>query len=149
MKASPEKIYKAFLDPEAVVLWLPPNDMRGHMFEFEAKAGGNYRMSLSYIGEEYANKGKTSENTDVIKGAFKEFVLNERIIQLVEFESEDPIFAGEMQMTWKLEQDPKGTLVSIACEHVPEGIKKEDHEIGLRSTLENLANYVETSREMV
>jgi uncharacterized protein YndB with AHSA1/START domain len=72
-----------------------------------------------------------------------EFTPNERIVQLVEFESENPVFAGEMIMTWTLAAVPEGTTVTIVCENVPEGIRKEDHDVGLRSTLENLAVYTE------
>ncbi|MFC5651153.1 SRPBCC domain-containing protein [Paenibacillus solisilvae] len=64
-------------------------------------------------------------------------------MQVVEFESEDPVFAGEMIMTWTVAAVPEGTMVTIVCENVPEGIRKEDHDVGLRSTLENLAVYTE------
>jgi hypothetical protein len=72
-----------------------------------------------------------------------ELIPNERIVQLVIFESDDPAFAGEMRMTWCLSPAAVGTEVSITCENVPEGIRKEDHDAGLRSALENLAKFVE------
>jgi len=72
-------------------------------------------------------------------------VLFRSIVQAVEFQSEDPAFAGEMIMTWTLAAVPEGTKVTIVCENVPEGIRKEDHDIGLRSTLENLAIFTESS----
>jgi uncharacterized protein YndB with AHSA1/START domain len=100
-------------------------------------------MSLTYVGTEHSTEGKTSEYADVVKGRFLEFATNERIVQLVEFESEDPVFAGEMIMTWTLAAVPEGTRVTIVCEDVPEGIRKEDHDVGLSSTLENLAVYTE------
>jgi hypothetical protein len=64
-------------------------------------------------------------------------------VQLVEFDSEDPVFAGEMIMTWTLAAVSEGTTVTIVCENVPEGVRKEDHDVGLRSTLENLAVFTE------
>jgi uncharacterized protein YndB with AHSA1/START domain len=143
IKASPQTIYRAFEDPGALVSWLPPKGMKGHIYEFDARAGGAYRMSLTYVGTDHSTKGKTSEHADVFKGRFLEFIPNERIVQLVEFESEDPIFAGEMIMTWTLATVPEGTLVTIICENVPEGIRKEDHDVGMRSTLENLAVFTE------
>jgi uncharacterized protein YndB with AHSA1/START domain len=100
-------------------------------------------MSLTYDGTDHITHGKTSEHADVVKGRFLEFASNERIVQLVEFESEDPVFAGEMIMTWSLIAIPEGTAVTIVCDNVPEGIRKEDHDVGLRSTLENLAVYTE------
>lgn len=139
IKASPQKIYKAFVEPEALVSWLPPKGMKGHIYEFDPRAGGAYRMSLTYLQPDPSTQGKTSEDTDVVKGRFLELVPDERIVQSVEFQSDDPAFAGEMIMTWSLAAVPEGTAVTIVCENVPEGIRKEDHDVGLRSTLENLA----------
>jgi uncharacterized protein YndB with AHSA1/START domain len=141
--ASPRTIYKAFVDPEALVSWLPPEGMKGHIYEFNARDGGAYRMSLTYVGMDHSTIGKTSEHTDVVRGRFLELVPDERIVQLVEFESEDPEFAGAMTMTWILATIPEGTEVTIVCENVPEGIRQDDHEAGMRSTLENLAAFTE------
>jgi uncharacterized protein YndB with AHSA1/START domain len=143
IKASPQTIYKAFVDPGALISWLPPTGMKGHLYEFDARSGGAYRMSLTYVGTDHSTLGKTSEHTDIVKGRFLELLPNERIAQLVEFESEDPVFSGEMIMTWTLEAVQEGTTVTIVCENVPEGIRKEDHEVGMRSTLENLAVFTE------
>ncbi|TYP72089.1 SRPBCC family protein [Paenibacillus methanolicus] len=143
IKASTQTIYKAFVDAGALVSWLPPKDMKGHIHEFDARAGGVYRMSLTYVGTGHSTQGKTSEHVDVVKGRFLELTPNERIVQLVEFDSEDPVFAGEMIMTWTLAAVTDGTTVTIVCENVPEGIRKEDHDSGLRSSLENLAVYTE------
>ena len=63
-------------------------------------------------------------------------------MQLVEFDSNDPAYAGAMKMTWTLTAVPDGTEVAILCEDVPEGIRQEDHAAGLKSTLENLAAFV-------
>ena len=87
--------------------------------------------------------GKTSEHSDVVEGKFLELVPDERVVQLVEFESENPAFVGAMTMTWSLAAVPGGTEVTILCENVPEGIRQEDHDAGLRSTLENLAAFTE------
>ncbi|WCK56806.1 SRPBCC family protein [Aneurinibacillus sp. Ricciae_BoGa-3] len=143
IKASPHNIYKAFVDPEALVSWLPPKGMKGHILEFDARTGGAYRMSLTYLETSHSTQGKTSEHTDVVKGKFLELTPEERIVQIVEFQSDDPAFAGEMIMTWTLAAVPEGTTVTIVCENVPEGIRKEDHDVGLRSSLENLADYIE------
>jgi uncharacterized protein YndB with AHSA1/START domain len=143
IKASPQKIYKAFVDPEALVSWLPPKGMKGHILDFNPQAGGAYGMSLTYLQPEHSTLGKTSEDTDVVKGRFLELVPDERIVQSVEFQSDDPAFAGEMLMTWSFSAAPEGTAVTIVCENVPEGIRKEDHDVGLRSSLENFADYIE------
>jgi hypothetical protein len=70
-------------------------------------------------------------------------VPDERIVQLVEFVSEEPAFAGAMTMTWSLATVRGGTEVTILCENVPEGIRQEDHDAGLKSTLKNLARFIE------
>jgi uncharacterized protein YndB with AHSA1/START domain len=141
--ASPRTIYQAFIDPEALVSWLPPEGMKGHIYAFDAREGGAYQMSLTYVGTDHSTLGKTSEHADVVRGIFLKLVPDERIVQLVEFESEDPAFAGAMTMTWTLVAVPEGTKVTIVCENVPEGIRQEDHDAGLRSTLENLAAFTE------
>jgi uncharacterized protein YndB with AHSA1/START domain len=143
IKASPRTIYEACVNPESLVVWLPPKGMKGHIYEFEARTDGVYRMSLTYIGTDHSTQGKTSEQVDVIKGRYLEFLPNERIVQLVEFESDDPVFAGGMILTWTFAPVADGTKVIITCENVPEGIRKEDHDVGLKSTLENLAVFVE------
>jgi uncharacterized protein YndB with AHSA1/START domain len=141
--ASPRTIYKAFIEPESLVSWLPPKGMKGHIYKFDARDGGTYRMSLTYLGTDHSTLGKTSEHTDVVQGRFLKLVPDERIVQLVEFESEDPTFAGVMIMTWTLNAVPEGTEVTIVCENVPEGMRQDDHDAGMRSTLENLAAFTE------
>ena len=145
IKAVPAVIYRAFVDPEAVVSWLPPEGMKGHLHAFEPRPGGAYRMALTYDEANHLAPGKSSEHSDIVEGRFLELVPDERVVQQFEFESEDPAFAGVMTMTWKLAAVPGGTEVTITCENVPEGIRKEDHDAGLRSTLENLAAFTEPS----
>lgn len=142
IKASPQTIYRAFVDPAAVASWLPPAGMTGEVHHFDPRAGGTYRMTLTYLDAEHG-PGKSAENADVVQGRFVELVLDTRVVQAVVFDSEDPAFAGEMKMTWALRSVPDGTEVRIVCENVPEGIRQEDHDAGLRSTLENLARFTE------
>jgi len=141
--APPEVIYRAFLDPEAWAKWLPPEGMTGRVYQFEPRPGGSYRMALTHHKVDQATRGKTSEDTDMVMGRFLELVPNEQVVHLVTFESNDPIFAGEMKMRWHLLPVPDGTKVTITCENVPEEIRQEDHAAGLQSTLKNLANFVE------
>jgi uncharacterized protein YndB with AHSA1/START domain len=115
--------------------------MKGHIFEFDAREGGAYRMALTYVEADHPAFGKTSEHVDIVQGRFLKLVPDERIVQLVEFESNDSAFAGEMTMTWILAAVPEGTEVTIVCENVPEGIRQEDHDVGLRASLDNLATY--------
>jgi uncharacterized protein YndB with AHSA1/START domain len=141
--ASPQAIYRAFLDPEAWVKWLPPDGMVAEIRAFDPSPGGAYRMALTYADGDRSTRGKTSDNTDVVNGRFLELVPDERVVHLVTFQSDDPAFAGEMRMTWSLAPAPAGTQVTITCENVPAGIRQEDHDAGLQSTLKNLALFVE------
>jgi uncharacterized protein YndB with AHSA1/START domain len=100
-------------------------------------------MVLTHRKLDRSIRGKTSEVTDTVIGRFLELVPDKEIVHLVTFVSDDPIFAGEMKMRWHLAPGPGETKVTMTCESVPEGIRQQDHDAGLRSTLKNLANFVE------
>ncbi|HET9640523.1 MAG TPA: SRPBCC family protein [Allosphingosinicella sp.] len=141
VQASPDCVYRAFVDPEALMAWLPPKGMSGRALIFEPREGGRYRIELAFE-EAGAASGKTTERTDVTSGRFLTLIPGRRIVQTVEFDSADPAFAGTMVMTWSLEPSAGGTLVTIAAENVPPGISAEDHADGLASSLDNLAGFV-------
>jgi len=142
--ASPQAIYRAFVDPEALMEWLPPEGMTGRVLEFDPREGGRYRIELAYEGEgPPSDKAKTTARTDISTGRFLALVPGKRIVQSVEFESANPAFAGEMVVIWSLDAAPDGTMVTVTAENVPPGISKADHDAGLNSSLENLARFVE------
>ncbi|WP_028035740.1 SRPBCC family protein [Chelativorans sp. J32] len=141
IKAPPHVLYRAFVNADALAQWLPPLGMTAEIFAFQPRAGGALRMALNYEAD--GQRGKTEDNKDVVEGRFVELVENERIVWAVTFKSDDPSFAGEMKMTWSFAPAPGGTEVTIIAENVPPGISKEDHDAGLRSTLENLAAFIE------
>ena len=138
--ATPEAIYRAFVDPEALIAWLPPEGMSGRILLFEPREGGRYRIELIYEGE---GVGKTRARTDISAGRFLALEPGRRIVQSVEFESDDPAFAGEMTITWSFAAAPGGTEVTVTADNVPAGISAEDHAAGLASSLANLARFVE------
>lgn len=140
--ASPQTLYRAFVDPEALIAWLPPKGMSGRILLFEPWQGGGYRIELALEGEGHGASGKTTERTDVASGLFLELLPDRRIVQTVEFDSADPAFAGTMVMTWTLDPAPGGTSVTVSAADVPSGISGEDHEAGLASSLENLERFV-------
>lgn len=141
--ASPQTIYRALPDPDAIVKWRPPVGMRGHVYAFDAREGGTFRMSFSFTDANHEVRGKTSDDADVFEGRFVELVPDERVVELVEFVSDDPAFAGAMKITTSLKAAPDGTEVTIRCDNVPEGITPEDHAAGMTSTLSNLAAFTE------
>jgi uncharacterized protein YndB with AHSA1/START domain len=139
--ASPHRLYDAFVDPEALAAWLPPEGMTGQIEGFDARPGGGYRMTLRYDAGQTA-PGKSNADTDMVEGRFVELVPGVRIVQQAAFESDDPAFAGTMTITWRFDPVPEGTRVTVTCEDVPTGIRRKDHLAGLRSSLANLAAYV-------
>lgn len=141
IRASASTIYRAFAEPGALERWLPPQGMSGRMLRFEFYEGGAYRMRLEY--QDARNRGKTSENADEVEVRIVSLVPDQRIEQVVTFESDDPEFAEEMRITWTLDNAKEGTLVTVRCEDVPLGIRPEDHEAGLKSSLANLATFAE------
>jgi uncharacterized protein YndB with AHSA1/START domain len=145
VKAPREAVYRAFLEPEALALWLPPETMTGHVHTLEPREGGKFRVSLTYRDQQNSPRGKTSEDTDTVEGTFVELVPNERIVWLTEFESEDPDFAGEMRIIWSLADADGGTEVTVLFEDIPRGIRLEDNELGARQSLQKLAAFVEAN----
>jgi uncharacterized protein YndB with AHSA1/START domain len=143
IKAPRSTIYRAFLDADSVVAWLAPNNMTGHIHTFEPHEGGKFRMSLTYIDPKKSPAGKTSENTDTFQARFVKLIPNETIVQAVEFESQEPGYAGEMTITWMLKEVSGGTEVTVLFEGIPEGVRLEDNELGSQESLQKLAAFVE------
>lgn len=143
IKADPSTIYRALTTPEGLAAWRAPKGMTGEVYQFEARAGGMYRMALRYEKPGKNIRGKTSADADVFEGRFLELVPDQRVVEVVEFDSGDPAFAGAMTITTSLTPVEGGTTVTIVIENVPEGISAEDHQAGIASSLENLAAYTE------
>ncbi|MET3927734.1 SRPBCC family protein [Devosia sp. 2618] len=137
IEASPELIYRAMVSADALIKWLPPTGMTGEMLSFDARPGGHYRMSLRY--DDTAITGKSGDNQDIVEAQLIDLVPNQRVTQAVDFESDDPDFAGTMTMHWVLTPAVGGTVVEIIAENVPEGISAKDHADGMTASLENLA----------
>lgn len=136
IKADPDSIYKALTDRDRVAQWLPPEGARGIVQAFEPRPGGVFRLTLVFEAE---GIGKSTPTTDVVDGMFVELVPGRLVRQRFTFTSDDPAFAGEMDMTWTLTPAAGGTEVAIAAANVPAGITPEDHEAGMVSSLANLA----------
>ena len=140
--ASPARIYAALVDEEALAAWLPPEGMTARFERFDARPGGSYRLVLTYEDAATAS-GKATPDSDIVEARFVALVPGVRVVQAVDFVSDDPAFGGTMTMTWELSAVEDGTRVEITAEDVPDGISAEDHANGLASSLANLAGYVE------
>ena len=141
--ARPEELYAAFLDPIALIDWLPPAAMTGEIHEFDARVGGGYRMSLFYPPDERAFRGKTSDREDMVNVRFVELAPPRRIVEAVSFVTTDPAFFGEMTMIVTFEEVSSGTEVALAFENPPPGLRAEDNEAGAQLSLEQLARRFE------
>jgi uncharacterized protein YndB with AHSA1/START domain len=143
--APAERVYQALTTREAVEAWLPPAGARGHLEAFEPRPGGAFRMTLTFDTPGEAGAHKSSQTTDVVEGQFLELVPNASVRQRFTFVSDDPAFAGAMRMTWTLTPEAGGTRAVVTAKDVPPGIRPEDHEQGMASSLQNLAAYLEAS----
>ena len=142
IRASAKNLYEAYTDPEKLVQWLPPEGMSAHVGKYEPWEGGHYQITLTYESDENYS-GKTTSNTDVLEGTFLELTPYSKIVQSGKFESDDPSFGGEITESIIFDEVSEGTKVTFILENVPQGISKEDHDEGLKSTLENLARFTE------
>lgn len=132
LHAAPEKVYRAFLDPDAMVKWLPPNGFTGKVHEIDARVGGGYRMSFTNF---------TTGQRHSFAGTYDELVPHERIRYTDKFD--DPNLAGEMQLTITLKEVSCGTELNIVQEGLPEAIPAEMCYLGWQESLILLANLVE------
>jgi uncharacterized protein YndB with AHSA1/START domain len=132
LRAPPERVYRAFLDPDALVKWMAPNGFTAKVHEMDAKVGGGYKMSF---------KNFTTGNSHAFGGRYVELVPNERIRYTDKFD--DPNLPGEMQMTVTFRKVSVGTEVHIVQEGVPEAIPAEACYLGWQESLILLGKLVE------
>jgi uncharacterized protein YndB with AHSA1/START domain len=134
--------FAALSSPDALAAWLPPAGMSGRFERFDLREGGSYRLVLTYDDASDA-PGKTSADEDVSEVRITRIVPGERIVQDIDFESDDPAFRGTMRMEWSLRSVDEGTIVEIVARNVPHGVRARDHAAGLTSSLANLAAHLE------
>ncbi len=139
------RVFDALVDRDALESWLPPSGMTGRFEHFDARPGGSYRLVLTYTEPSEAG-GKSSADSDIVEARYVEIDRDDRVVQAVDFVSDDPAFAGTMTMTWTVTAVPGGTRVEFIADDVPGGIDADDHAAGLASSLHNLAAAVESQR---
>jgi uncharacterized protein YndB with AHSA1/START domain len=135
-------VYRALIDPQAIEQWRVPNGMTSHILEFTAREGGSFRISLTY--DRPTGTGKTTDQTDTYHGHFVKLVPNEQVIEVLEFETDDPALQGEMTITFTLTNAEGGADVLGVHENLPPGVSPADNETGWRMALDKLAALVET-----
>jgi uncharacterized protein YndB with AHSA1/START domain len=134
IRAKPERIYKAFIDSDAMAKWLPPHGFTGKVHSMDARVGGGYRMSFTNFG---------SENSHAFGGKFIELTPHSKIRYTDAFEN--PNLPGEMQVTVTLEPVSVGTNLTIVQEGVPAAIPLEACYLGWQESLSLLASLVEAN----
>ncbi len=134
-------VYAALLDPAAVQRWMVPDGMTSEVARFEAEEGGRFEVTLTYDAPTTA--GKTDAQSDTSRGRFVRLVPDTEVVQVVAFDTDDPAVAGEMTITYRLEDVPGGTLVTGLHSDVPPGVSAADNELGWTMYLRKLAELVE------
>lgn len=142
-----ESVYRALLNPHAVAIWKVPTGMTCHVHAFDAREGGSFRISLTY--DTPTGTGKTTAHTDTYHGHFAELVVNERVVEVDEFETDDPALRGEMTITITLTDADGGTNLFAVHDGLPPGVSSTDNETGWRMALAKLAAFVEAGGENV
>lgn len=132
LATSPDKVYRAFLEPDAVAKWLPPNGFACTVHHLEARVGGTHKMSF---------RNFTTGNGHSFGGRYLELVPNERLRYTDTFD--DPNMPGEMTVTVSLKKVLVGTELTIVQDGVPDAIPVEACYVGWQQSLENLAKLVE------
>jgi uncharacterized protein YndB with AHSA1/START domain len=132
LRATPDRVYRAFLDADAMVKWLPPNGFTGKVHHIDVKVGGTYKMSFTNF---------TTQKAHSFGGTYVELVQNERIRYTDRFD--DPNLPGEMQTTISLKQVSCGVELSIIQEGVPDVIPLEGCYVGWQESLVLLGKLVE------
>ena len=132
LRAPPERVYRAFLDPDAMAKWLPPHGYTGKVHQMDARVGGSHRMSFTNF---------STGSSHVFGGRYVELTPHERIRYTDQFD--DPAMPGEMQVTISLAAVACGTELTITQEGIPAAIPLEFCYLGWQESLALLAHLVE------
>ena len=141
------RVYRALIDARAVATWMVPDGMTSQVHAFDPREGGGFRISLTYDAPTKTGQtpGKTSAHTDTFHGRFVQLVPDEQVVEVVEFETDDPALRGEMTMSFTLVDADGGRATDIVAVHdrLPPGLSAADNETGWRMSLGKLAALVE------
>jgi len=132
LRAPPERVYRAFLDADAMAKWLPPHGFTGKVHQIDARVGGTYKMSFTNFSNGHSH---------AFGGQYLELVPNERIRHTDKFD--DPNLPGDMRTTISLKQVFCGTDLSVVQEGIPEAIPPEACYLGWQESLTLLAQLIE------
>ena len=132
IEAPPERVYEAFLDPDELAAWLPPDGFSAEVHELRPEVGGRFRITFA------AETDELEPYAHSFHGTYLELEPGERIVHTDEFETDDPGMAGEMTVTVTFEEVPDGTEVTVRQTGIPEDIPVENATEGWTDSLDNL-----------
>jgi len=141
LAAPPATVYAALVDADAVAAWKFPAEMTCEVHHFESREGGTFRVSLTHRAPDRV--GKSTAHTDTYRGRFVTLVPGELVVEVDEFETQDPALQGEMTITISLSDARGGTDLVAVHEGLPRGVETSDNETGWREALLRLAALVE------
>lgn len=141
IRAPRSLVYRSLLDPEAVRRWMVPDGMTSEIHSFEPREGGSFRISLTY--DMPTTAGKSTSQTDSFHGRFVELVPDTKVVQVVEFETDDPTLQGAMTITYALSDSDEGTYLTGLHENLPPGVAPADNKLGWSISISKLAELVE------
>jgi uncharacterized protein YndB with AHSA1/START domain len=141
LNAPRSRVYRALIDARDVQTWMVPTGMTSQVHAFEGREGGFFRISLTYDAP--TGTGKTTAQTDTYHGHFVKLVPDELVVQVLEFESENPAMRGEMTITFTLTDADGGTELLAVHDQLPSGVSPSDNELGWQLSLTKLAALVE------
>jgi len=144
IRAPRDTVYHALLDARAISQWRFPEGMSIRVLFFDARVGGKFRVSLTYDAP--TETGKTTAHTDTYHGRFLELSPNERVVEAIEFETDNPAMQGEMRITTTLTDSAGGTELIAVHDGLPPGVSTADNETGWQMALARLAALVEQDR---
>src|SRR4051794_14787213 len=156
------KVYAALIDADAVAKWMVPDGMVGKVDAFEGRENGRFQISLEYDAASGENAvtgnaqtgraatsrlptGKTSGHKDTYRGRFAELVPNERVVEVIDLETEDPALRGEMTITITLSDAEGGTELVAVHDDLPSGVPLAGTDRGWQASLAKLAALLERS----
>jgi len=141
--APPRALYRAHLDREMLSNWRAPEGMRAEILAFDGRLGGQYLVELHSPEALGGDVGKSAPGVGRFRGRFEELVPDEKIVEQIQFVSDDPAFAHPMIVTTTLRAVKDGTKITVSCSQVPSAIAASDHIKGITAALRNLAMLTE------
>ena len=142
VRAAPDEVYRALLDPFAVAAWQVPNGMSASIHKFDARERGRFRITLHPVGPGEGSLGRT----ETFRGRFTRLVPGQLVGEAIEFESPDPSLAGVLKITTELRESDGGCEVTMVYEDIPAGAERGADEVALQMALVRLAAWVEDDR---